>query len=214
MNTDSRPPRHYVQYGAGLCGPESWLNFDISPTLRLQRLPLVGCWFGSVGPRFPDTVRYGDIVRGLPIGDEFCDAIYCSHTREHLALDDLRWARRNTLRHLRPGGRFRFVLPDLEHLARDYLGNPSPDASQIFMKESFLGTSSRPQGLVGRLRKSFGNASHLWMWDYKSLEVELRDAGFVRTRRAQFGDSGDPMFTAVEDPGRWHKCLGMECWRP
>ena len=206
--------KRYVQYGAGLCGPESWLNFDISPTLRLQRLPVIGPFFQSFGPAFPRTVEYGDIIIGLPIGIATCDAIYCSHTLEHLALDDLRLAIRNTFMHLRPGGRFRFVLPDLEQLAKDYLADSSADASITFMKDSHLGNTTRPRGLVALLRVAFGNASHLWMWDYKSLERELQQAGFIKIRRANFGDSGDEMFTEVEDAGRWHKCLGMECWRP
>ena len=33
----------YIQYGAGPSScPEGWLSFDASPTLRLQRLPLIG----------------------------------------------------------------------------------------------------------------------------------------------------------------------------
>jgi hypothetical protein len=58
-----------------------------------------------------------------------------------------------------------------------------------------------------------GNSQHLWMWDYKSLEAELRSAGFVGIRRAAFGDSSDPLFSLVEDPERWDDCLGIECSR-
>jgi hypothetical protein len=58
----------YVQYGCGLSAPGGWLNFDNSPTLRLQRLPLLGEVFRqAIKPRFPDAVRVGDIVTGLPI---------------------------------------------------------------------------------------------------------------------------------------------------
>lgn len=204
---------NYVQYGAGLCGPQSWLNFDVSPTLRLQRLPIIGMLFNRMGPRFPSTVRFGDIVVGLPIKPSSCAALYCSHTLEHLALEDLRKALQNTYRYLRPGGRFRFVLPDLEQLASDYLAHPGADAAMIFMKESCLGKSKRPRGIEGVLRSSFGNTAHLWMWDYKAMQQELIAAGFERIRRAAHGDSEDPMFNAVEDPGRWERCLGMECWR-
>ena len=31
-----------LQIGAGLDGPTSWMNVDASPTLWLQRLPMVG----------------------------------------------------------------------------------------------------------------------------------------------------------------------------
>ena len=203
----------YVQYGAGMCGPPGWVNFDVSPTLRLQRMPLFGSLFQRVSPQFPRTVRFGDIVGGLPLTAGSCDAVYCSHTLEHLSLADFRTAIRNTFSYLRPGGRFRFVLPDLDQLARDYLANSAPDAAITFMHESHLGQVSRPRRLIDLLRSSFGNSSQLWMWDYKAIKVELDSVGFLNTRRANIGDSGDTMFAAVEDDGRWHKCLGVECWR-
>lgn len=204
----------YVQYGAGLCGPSAWVNFDVSPTLRLQRLPAVGPLFSRIGPAFPRTVRYGDIVAGLPIARESCAAIYCSHVLEHLTLVDLRTALANTHAYLRPGGRFRLVLPDLEQLARSYIANPEAGASISFMNDSRLGEARRPRGLGGMLRSVFGHTAHLWMWDYKSLRHELESVGFRDVRRAAFGDSGDAMFDVVEDPERWHESLGMECFRP
>ncbi len=206
--------KRFVQYGAGLCGPDGWVNFDISPTLRLQRLPIVGSLFGQLKPRFPKTIQYGDIVRGLPLAENSCDAIYCSHVLEHLTLQDFRIAINNTYRYLTPGGRFRFVLPDLEKLAKDYISSSSPDASMIFMQDSYLGYQYRARGLSGLLRAWLGNSSHLWMWDFKSISVELSKAGFQSIRRAQFGDSGDPAFNAVEDLGRWESCLGVECIKP
>jgi hypothetical protein len=61
------------------------------------------------------------------------------------------------------------------------------------------------------IRSRFGNSQHLWMWDYNSLTKELDDCGFVKIRRAQFGDSSEPMFKDVEDLDRWEGCLGVEC---
>ena len=49
------------------------------------------------------------------------------------------------------------------------------------------------------------------MWDYKSIEQELKDVGFIEVRRAQFGDSSEPMFKEVEEKARWDNCLGVEC---
>jgi SAM-dependent methyltransferase len=205
----------YVQYGCGLCAPPEWTNFDISPTLRVQRVPVVGRVLGRVGPRFPANVRYGDIVRGLPVPAGSCAAVYCSHTLEHLALDDFRTALRNTLALLRPGGTFRFVLPNLEQLARDYLDNPKPDAAIRFFEDAHLGMKQRPRGFKGFIREWLGNSRHLWMWDYKGLAAELAAAGFTDTRRAEFGDSPDPMFKLVEDAGRWDRlAVGVDCRRP
>ena len=74
----------YIQYGCGLCAPKEWLNFDVSPTLRIQKTPVLGSLLKPVlNTTFPPNVKYGDIVRGLPVKDESAKAVYCSHTLEH-----------------------------------------------------------------------------------------------------------------------------------
>ena len=74
-----------VQYGCGWYAPEGWRNFDASPTLRFERIPLLGRLYTKNTERFPENVEYGDIVAGLPISDNSCQAVYCSHILEHLA---------------------------------------------------------------------------------------------------------------------------------
>jgi len=194
-----------VQYGCGLCAPFGWRNFDASPTLRLQKL------FGRLipGPRFDRGVEYGDIVKGLPIAPAACQLVYASHVLEHLSLTDFRTALKNTLSYLAPGGVFRLVVPDLEYLARQYLNGKD---SYWFMQETALGLEMRPRRM-GIIRSWLGNSSHLWMWDFPSMEKELREAGFGNIRRAQFNDSTLGDFQGVEDEGRWTNCLGVECTR-
>jgi hypothetical protein len=60
----------WVHYGCGFDAPEEWVNFDASPTRSLQKIPVLGQLVpgGSHG-RFPANVRYGDIVKGLPLPD-------------------------------------------------------------------------------------------------------------------------------------------------
>lgn len=201
----------YVNYGCGWSAPPSWRNFDASPTLRFERLPFLGTLYTKNARRFPKNVEYGDIVRGIPIPQESCAGVYCSHVLEHLSLNDCRLALQNTKKILRPGGIFRFVLPDLEFAARRYLADKSAEASLVFMKETFLGHETRPKGIYGLATAWLGNSRHLWMWDYKSIQNELERAGFQAIRRAKFGDSSDPMFELVEEKGRWEGCLGVEC---
>src|SRR5262249_54197655 len=108
----------YVHYGCLFCAPKSWLNFDASPTLIFERIPIVGRFYTKNQQRFPTNVRYGDIVKGLPIPEDSCRGLYCSHVLEHLARRDCQRALRNSYGYLQPGGTFRMVLPDLEVLAR------------------------------------------------------------------------------------------------
>ena len=205
---------HYVQYGSGRSSPSAWRNFDASPTLRFERLPLIGLLYTKNESRFPSNVEYGDIVKGLPVSTGSCKGVYCSHILEHLSLNEFRTALRNTKEILEPGGIFRLVLPDLEHSARSYIDNPSNEAALEFMKETSLGHERRARGLKGLITAWLGNSQHLWMWDYKSIKPELEHSGFVGVRRASFGDSSDPFFGKVEEKVRWDDCLGVECRKP
>ncbi|MFM8732259.1 MAG: methyltransferase, partial [Phycisphaerales bacterium] len=83
-----------VQFGCGLCAPERWTNFDSSATVRLQRLPLLGRFLQPTGVRFPDNIRLGDIVAGLPVVPDSCRAVYCSHVLEHLTYPEVETALR------------------------------------------------------------------------------------------------------------------------
>jgi ubiquinone/menaquinone biosynthesis C-methylase UbiE len=204
----------YLQYGCGLYEPNGWRNFDASPTLWLQRLPIVGRAMHRLGgPKFPQSIEYGNIVNGLPVEENIWDGVYCSHVLEHLALEDCRKALSNTYKMLKNDGIFRLVLPDLEQQTTFYLSCKVPEASRHFMEYTFLGVKERPRGIGGLIKNWLGNSHHLWMWDYKALASELSQIGFRDIRRAQFGDSSDSMFIKAEDENRWTDSLGIECRR-
>ena len=205
-----------VQFGCGTCAPESWLNFDAGPAFLLEkRLPFLKSALVRRGfPDYPANIHYGDVIKGLPVAPASAQRVYCSHVLEHLALEDCRKSLRNVLSYLVPGGVFRLVVPDLEFYMHNYLDSPAPEAASVFMAESYLGEREGARGLKSLPRAVFGRSQHLWMWDYKSFAHELEAAGFTGIRRAQFGDSGDAAFAAVENEGRWKNCLGIECRRP
>ena len=205
-------PGQMVQFGCGLCAPSQWRNFDSSPTLRLQKLPMVGKFIPS-GPfgRFPENVEYGNIVNGLPIAADSVKLLYCSHVLEHLTLEELRRSLHNCYHHLQPGGIFRFVLPDLEFMSRQYVNSTDPDAALKFMQISWMGIENRQRDLLSFLKEWLGGSQHLWMWDYKSISRELSAVGFQDIRRAQLGDSGIAEFSELENPERWHNELGIQC---
>jgi hypothetical protein len=217
MSSQSQPPSYSsesscVQFGCGLCAPQQWLNFDASPTLRLQKLPLVGKLVPA-GPfgRFPDNVLYGDIVSGLPIADGCVELLYCPHVLDHLALEELRLGLANCYRYLQSGGTFRMVLPDLGALIAQYLQSEAPGAAHEFMRISYLGKEQRQRNLLSFIKEWLSGSAHLWMYDYKSLSLELEKAGFTNIRRAKFGDSGIEAFKQVEDADRWVLELGIQC---
>jgi len=204
----------YVQFGCGMSAPPGWRNFDASPTLRYERLPVLGRLYKRNGVRFPQSVEFGDIVKGLPVADNSCSGVYCSHVLEHLSLEDFRKAVRNTFRIVAPGGIFRLVLPDLRYCIDKYLQTSGPKAAHAFLQDTLLGHERRSRGWDGLTRLWLGNSKHLWMWDYDAMELELREVGFVDVRRAHMGDSADATFHGIEVPHRWDNCLGVECKKP
>jgi len=207
--------RHlHVQFG---CGPNSapngWINFDASPTLRLQRIPIIGSIITARRPRFAPGVRYGDIVAGLPLPDGSCAAIYSSHVIEHLPYEDALKGFAESYRLLEDGGRFRVVVPDLAALTRAYLKRhetADPEAASAFMQASYLGVRERHGRLADMLVRSFGNSAHLWMWDLPSLTEAAVKAGFSSVRPAVFNDSCDPSFEGVESPERFIDAVAIE----
>jgi predicted SAM-dependent methyltransferase len=202
----------YIQYGCGWCAPAKWRNFDASPTLRFERIPLLGKLYTKNQEPFPKNVEYGDIVVGLPIPGASCRIVYCSHVLEHLALDDFRLALKNTYKILVSGGVFRFVIPDLEFTITNYISDSTHEAAINLMRSTLLGKEKRLRGLRGLMSLWLGNSQHLWMWDYKSIQFELQKVGFKDIRRANFGDSSyNNIFQDVESLERWENCLGVEC---
>ena len=202
---------YYVQYGCGWVAPAGWRNFDSSPTLRFERIPFLGRLYTKNHERFPENVEYGDIVVGLPLPDNSCQIVYCSHVLEHLALDDFHKALKNTYKILVDGGIFRLVVPDLEYLANVYIADLSHESAINFMYATRLGKEKKTRGLRSAIVDWLGNSQHLWMWDYKSIQFELQEAGFKDIRRANFGDSSHKIFQDVEVIQRWENCLGLEC---
>jgi SAM-dependent methyltransferase len=213
----------YVQYGCGHSAPDGWLNYDASSTLRVERLPVVGRFVKKNARRFPANVVLADILKGLPIADGSADGVYASHILEHLSRGSMHVALQNTYRMLRPNGIFRLIVPDLEARARRYLADLEAmrlDANDRFLRSSYLGVEADSKGLDSLASAMFGRSTHLWMWDYPSIEAALKTAGFTSIRRCDMGDSGDPAFAAVEQYDRFYdedsgiRELAVHCQRP
>lgn len=204
----------YIQYGCGLSCPEAWLNFDASPRLRAEKLPVVGHLLKFSGKTlFPQNVRYGDIVRGLPVPAESANAVYCSHVLEHLDRASLEVALKNTIRMLKPGGVFRLIVPDLEWRARKFIElaeSGKADANDWFMRATHLGEIQPSVGMRGRIIAAFGNSKHKWMWHHASMSKMLKQVGFVSVRKCEFGDAEDKIFSLVEDKGRYEDSGNLE----
>ena len=210
-----------VQFGCGWAAPEGWLNFEASPTLRFERIPVIGRLYTKNANRFPENVVYGDIVKGLPVPPGAVSRLFSSHVLEHLSYYDALQAIANCFALLKPGGIFRVIVPDLKARAERYLAAAAAgdaDAANDFMRSTMLGQENRPRSLGAIAASAFGGSEHRWMWDHASMGAALSNAGFVEIRSCAFGDSGDPLFDSVEDTERFIDRgiveVALQCRRP
>jgi predicted SAM-dependent methyltransferase len=68
------------------------------------------------------TIFIHDIRKSLPFPDGSAAAIYASHVLEHLYFEEGRQLIRESFRVLSGGGLLRIVVPDLNAIVREYLG--------------------------------------------------------------------------------------------
>lgn len=211
-------PKCFIQIGSGLSKGPSWISFDSSPTLIISKIPLLGRLFMKLikGPDWPTDTRFGDVVRGLPMQNNSCDLIFCSHMLEHLSLSDYKTALRNIFSYLSQDGVFRFIVPDLEAYARRYVERINMSdclntASLDFIKQSHLGCENSRVGFMRRLREAFANSRHQWLWDKFSLTNVLNEYGFRDIRFCRFGEWADARFSEVEELRCHEDSICIEC---
>ena len=205
-----------VQYGCGKCAPVNWVNFDVSPNLRLEKLPIIGSLFErKEWGAYPKNVKYGDIIKSLPgIKDESCEAIYCSHVLEHLTYFDMQIALKNTYKMMKKGGVFRLVVPDMEVYVNAYLEdkrNGDKTGCHRLMSNTLMSSEKSPKTIKDKIITLFGNSKHQWNYDYESMYLEVEKVGFKNIRRAVLNDSKNQSFKDVEDKGRFDYSLAIEC---
>ena len=193
----------FVHFGGSYSGPapKEFLNFDSSPTLRFEKIPIIGKSFKKNKYFFPSNVKYGDIVKGLPLKINSIKGIYCSHVLEHLALMELKRSLSNIYKLLKKGGVFRAVLPDLKAYSMQYIKGEI--TSVDFLKFTALGTVERKKSLKEIIKNHYGGSRHLWMWDFNSLKEELFECGFQDVRSANYNDSIYEEFKLVETESKW-----------
>lgn len=192
-----------INVGCGFSTGASWENYDASPTLRFERLPVIGRLYTKNASRFPAAVRYGDITRGPLCAPGEAEAVYCSHMLEHVPLEDMRRTLVHILTMLAPGGVFRLIVPDLGNYVARYTDASDPERAHRLMRETLLGKVSAPAGMTGRVKQALGLSTHLWMYDEASMRLELERAGFADIRRCHFGDADNPVFAEVEEAIRF-----------
>ena len=157
---------------------------------------------GYRGVGFPSHVRYVTLTGPLPFEARSVHAVYLSHVLEHLHLDEGCRLLRECHRILVDGGLVRIVVPDTEHILREYQSSTSNrDGGACVALNERLGFRplSRPAALLQRAYVALTDFhAHKFMYDRYFLRQCLEQAGFVGIEEAQFAQSRIPEIADVE----------------
>ena len=174
-----------VNLGSGLAVARGWINIDGSLNALVATLPrfLQRLAYRSAGAQNYYTEAeycrllsehrfvHHDLAFSLPLADGAVDFVYSSHFLEHLFCEDGAHLLREIYRALKPGGRVRISVPDLEYAISLYkAGEKAKMLSTYFFVEN----------------KESHYARHKYMYDYDMLEDALRQSGFQDIRRCNF----------------------------
>lgn len=159
-----------------------------------------------------DNIVVHDLRRGIPAEDNSVDAVYHSHTLEHIDRDDVPGFMAEILRVLKPGGIQRIVVPDLEPPVRAYLKdleaeNDNHDSTIERFLEQAVRRHAHGTSQQGALRRRIENLllgdarrrgeTHQWMYDSLNLAQLLKANGFVDIRRVDEKTSAIPGWNQI-----------------
>ena len=194
------------------------VNIDWSAMLRLRTHPLRGMVVPLVlhGNRLeryralPENILVHDLSKGIPFDDGSVDAVYHSHTLEHLDRDIADVLMREVLRVLKPGGVHRIVVPDFEPVVREYvkhldaaLADPvlqkDHDAYVSGILEQSVRREAHGTSLQRPIRRRVENAvlgdarrrghTHQWMYDRVNLTALLMENGYTSVHQQTYDTS-------------------------
>ncbi len=199
-----------VNLGSGFIGLNDWINYDNSVVARFGRYRCVTKVLvalnllpaGYLDITWPPITLH-DCRKGLPLPDNSVDFIYSSHFLEHLYRHEVVAILKECYRVLKPSGRIRVVLPDLDTFVAMYQGRdktPFPGAdiedavpvmpadllvALFFPHELNLCT---PPSRIQRFQERFLHR-HKWMYTVESFTVLLRYAGFRTVEQKGYRES-------------------------
>jgi SAM-dependent methyltransferase len=158
-----------------------WVNTDITPHIRVSRIPYAAELLHSVrmmsSKRLAQhqagifrQIEYLNLSKKFAYASNSFAAVFTSHVLEHLYPSVAIRCLGECLRVLRPNGVLRISVPDLDRMVRDY----DPADPEAFLQELF-------QYGVGADKNS-----HHWHYNYTNLSFHLLNLGFSKVTRCDF----------------------------
>jgi predicted SAM-dependent methyltransferase len=195
-----------LNLGSGPRAVPGWVNIDRSPNVLLDRVPAAKRVLRRVGllnaqhmAPWDRDVQRADI-RELPYPNGSVDAIYSSHTLEHLYLADAQRVIDECARTLRPGAILRLALPDGEQIAREFIARADagdPDAGWLYNSASLAHPVERPTGKRLLMAATAGHIHH-WQPTSSMVRTMMEKAGFRRIVQCDYREGRLPDLATIE----------------
>ncbi|MGH8961054.1 MAG: class I SAM-dependent methyltransferase [Jatrophihabitantaceae bacterium] len=135
------------------------------------------------------TGSYLDATARWPIEDGAVAYVYADNVIEHIQLDAGRALLAEAHRCMQPGGVIRLITPDIRTHVELYLAGPSSLDSAAGRHYRDMGlTVEHPIDLVRIPIGSFGHHTG-YVYDFDTLDLELKRAGFHSTVRCELNAS-------------------------
>jgi predicted SAM-dependent methyltransferase len=171
------------------------------------KLDLGGADPGKDGWRSVDVTDncdlYWDLRLGIPFPSESVDQIYSSHLFEHLTYDQGQGLLRESLRVLKPGGRFSICVPNARIYIEGYMGTRSVPAEFYGWEPAFNNTTS----IDAINYVAYMGGEHKYMFDQENLLYILAAAGFIEV-------STRAMDALIDRPERDYESLYAQGFKP
>ncbi|MCW2767674.1 MAG: hypothetical protein JWO11_3633 [Nocardioides sp.] len=135
------------------------------------------------------TRNYLDATTTWPFDDGSLEVVYADNVIEHITLEQARTMLSEAYRCLQPGGAIRLVTPDLRKHVELYLAGSGSVTGDVGRSYRDLGlVVEHPVDLVRIPIASFGHHEG-YLYDFQTLEAELRRAGFGSATEHALGES-------------------------
>lgn len=177
-------PNPSVNIGAGPFGAPGWINIDLFPHRNIS---------------FTFDAR-----KKLPFRNNSVERIRCEHFFEHLDRNEEAPAfLKECLRALKPGKVLRLVVPDLEKFVSAYVSQSTEKWKELGYSFKNMDPESQWQTPIEVLNHTFRqNGEHKFGYDFQTLEMDLKNAGFERILK---NDWNQCMDTGMNDDLENHR---------
>jgi Uncharacterized protein conserved in bacteria len=212
-----------LNLGCGLQCPQGWVNIDSSFGAKLARRPVLNkilhalipaSWGLLPNSQWASNVTWMDITRRFPYADNSVDAVYSSHTLEHLTWEEGSMVFKECYRVMKPGGVIRIIEPDLYVIIQHYMEAKStkPEmAARKFLHDTYFFEIPIPKTLTGMIKFYFKRKNnHHFMYDADALRYQLEMAGFKDITPKAWGESAIEDIDKIDIPDRFRNAICLE----